>query len=332
MSPKYWADIHKKVVAGIDVRKTGPAQLADMLGTYVWVFSGDPQLRGDLEKMRRGDFKDDAGYIANYSIKLGAANHRPDQPVAPEDITGQITFYTLKVAFDGVRRVREGWSDHAAVMESFWEVLLEDDGQDYFDMWWDLQDNAVAAAVVLDDNGFPFLVYDWQHPVGCQGSWAGYYLGKRLVEGKDWRMTDEERARLGIGATFRSVEQLVKEGSPGVYWEDSERSEEEDDFCGRGAGGSSGEKGVGEKRKASTDETGAKKSKASIDGTGAKKMKTGTDEAGAKASINETGAKTMKTSTDEASAKASTDEASAKASTDETGAKKRRKRRRRRAT
>ncbi|KAF8340197.1 hypothetical protein F5887DRAFT_919469 [Amanita rubescens] len=338
--PKFWDDTHKKVLDGVNVRKTESAQLADMLGTYVWVFSGDPQMCGDLEKMRRGDFTDDAGYIANYSIKLGAANHRPDQPVAPEDISGQITFYTLKVAFDGLRRVRNGWSPSAAARESFWEVLLVDEDQDYFDMWWDIRDNAVAAAVVLDDNGFPFLVYDWQHPGGCQGAWTGYYLGKRSVEGKDWRLTDEERARLGIGATFRSVEQLVKEGSPGVYSEDSE---EEDDSCGRGAGGSNGEKAVGKKGKASTDETGAKKRKASTDGTDAKKVKTSTDEAGAKASTNETGAKKMKTSTDEAGAKASTnetgtkkmktstDEAGAIASTDETGAKKRRKRRRRRA-
>ncbi len=231
--------------------------------------------------MRRGDFKDDASFIAKYSITLSAKKDLPDQPVAPKDISGRITFYTLKVAFNGMRRVRKGWSPSAHAMESFWEVLLTvGKNVDYWaEMWWDIRDNAVAASVVLDDNGSPFLVLDWKHPEGCEGWWTGYYLGKRLVEGKDWRLTDAERGRLGIGATFRSVEQLVKEGTPGVYSEDSE---EEDDLCGHVAGGSSGEKAVEEKNKASNDETGTKKRKASTDETGSKKMKANTDEAGAK--------------------------------------------------
>jgi hypothetical protein len=293
-----------------EIRKT-PTQLADMLGTYVWVFSGDPELPGEVEYLSRHYYPDDAAFIAKHSTMLDAAKHNPGQLVAPEDVSGYVAWCEVKMTFDGVRSVREGWSESSdtPVRESYWELLMSDEQDDeeaYF--WLDWAGNAVGAAVVLDDNGSPFLVFDWHHPPGSHASWSGYYLGKRLVEGKDWRLTDEERTRLGIGATFRSVEQLVKEGSPGVYSEDSE----EDDFPGRGAGGSSGEKAVGKKRKASIDD----KRKASTDEPGAKKMKGSNDELGTKKG---------KASTDEPGAK------TGKVSTDETGTKKRRKRRRRRA-
>jgi hypothetical protein len=271
-----------------------------MLGTYVWVFSGDPEYPGEVEKLSRSDYPDDsdAALIAKYSIKLDAGSkHTPGEPVAPEDVSGYVAWCYVKMTFEGVRVVREGWPESsdsdAPITESYWEVLMTEEQEDEEGYsWLDTAGNAVGAAVVLDDNGFPFLVFDWHHPPADHGSWSGYYLGKRLVEGKDWRLTDEERVRLGIGATFRS---LVKEGTPGVYSEDSEEEEVE----------SSEKKAAGKKRKASTDETGTKKRKANTEETGAKKMKAGTDEAGAK---------------------------TGKASTDETGAKKkRRKRRRRRA-
>ena len=270
------------------------------------MFSGDPEYPGDVEKQNRHGYPDDASFIATYSLMLNAAKHNPGQPVAPEDVSGYVSWYQVKMTFDGVRGVRgerderKSWSESSdgAVMESYWEVVMTEEQEDEeADFWLDTKGNAVGAAVVLDDNGFPFLVFDWHE--WYHGEWCGYYLGKRLVEGKDWRLTDAERSRLGIGATFRSVEQLGKEGSPGVYPEDPE---EEDDVC-RGAGGSSGKKTVGKKRKASIDETSAKKRKTSTEETGAK-MKATTEEAGVK---------------------------KGKANTNETGGKKRRKRRRRRA-
>ena len=258
------------------------------------MFSGDAEYPEDLEKSRRGDHTDDKAFIAKYSITLSADKHTPGQPIAPEDVTGDVTFWEVGAAFDGVRSVRgvrEEWPSDGAVIESYWEVMLTECFNEYGeDDWLDENGNAVGAATVLDDNGFPFLVFDWNHPEASHGSWSGYYVGKRLVEGKDWRLTDEERGRLGIGATFRSVEQLFKEGTLGVYSDDSE---EED-----------AEKDAGKKKKASTNETGAKKRKASTDETGAKKKK--------KASTDETGAE------------------KGKANTDGTGAKRHRKRRRRR--
>ena len=288
-APKFWDDKKQRVVEGVvsvhfrhafldwgkyvfadtgtqEIRKT-PTQLADILGTYVWVYSGDPEFDGDVEEMYRSHCEDDTDFITRQSITLGAAKQDPSRPVALKDVNGHITWGTLKVTFDGVRRVREGWSSDAAVswIESYWEVLLTEDEDEDSEVWLDMEGNAVGAAVVLDDNGCPFLVFDWSHPPGCHSSWSGYYVGKRLVEGKEWRLTDEERGRLGIGKTFKSVAQSVKEGSPGVYEEDSEESDfggsDEEDVD---AGGSSEEdtaasEDVGEKRKASNDETGANK-------------------------------------------------------------------------
>ena len=292
------------------------------------MFSGDPEYPGDVEKMNRGDYEDNAAFIATYNMTLDAAKNRPGEPVAPEDVSGYISWYSVKVTFNGVRGARgerEELSSDGAVMESYWEVLLnefdEDDDSDSVD-WLDLEGNAVGAAVVLDDNGSPFLVFDWHHPEAPRCSWSGYYLGKRLVEGKDWRLTDEERGRLGIGATFRGVEQLFKEGTPGVYSEDSE----EEDFRVRGKktpsvySEDSEEEDLKDagKRKANTGETGAKKRKANTSETGAKKRKVSTNEK----STNKTNASTS----DETAANKTN------ASANETDAgKKRRKRRRRRA-
>ena len=97
------------------------------------------------------------------------------------------------------------------------------------------------------------------------------------MKGKEWRLTDEERGRLGIGSTFRSVAQ-VKGGSLDVYdddddddedeEDDEEEEEEENDYGGSDeedvdASGKNGEdtvsEAVGEKRKASNGETGANK-------------------------------------------------------------------------
>lgn len=246
------------------------------------MFSGDQEYPQDLEQGCRGNYTDDAAFIAKYSITLSAAKHNPGQPIAPEDFNGRVTFWEVMGAFEGVRGVREGWSSDGAVMESCWEVLLtenQDEDEDEDNIWLEPEGNTVGVAVVLDDNGSPFLVFDWHLPEAPRCSWSGYYVGKRLVEGKDWRLTNEERDRLGIGATFRSVEQLFKEGSPGVYSDDS--VEEEKAVGKKRKASTSGETGV-KKVKANTDETGAKKGKASTNETGAKKGETSTDGTGSK--------------------------------------------------
>ena len=248
------------------------------------MFSGDQEFPEDLEQGCRGDYADDAAFIAKYSITLSAAKHDSGQPIAPEDLSGRITFWECKVVFNGMRGVREGWSSDGALMESYWEVLLtenQDENQDDDWLWLEPEGNAVGVAVVLDDNGSPFLVFDRHHPKAPRCSWGGYHVGKRLVEGKEWRLTNEERGRLGIGAKFRSVEQLFKEGSPSVYSDDSVEEK----------------KAIGKKRKA---RTGANMAKASTDETGAKKRKASTDQASTKkgkASADETGAKKGETST-----------------------------------
>ncbi|KAF8343328.1 hypothetical protein F5887DRAFT_973443 [Amanita rubescens] len=298
-APKYWDDSYEAVVAGVEMRDT-PTRLADILGTYVWLFSGDPEWGGDVVAMHH-DYTDDAAFIARHSIMLGAAKHRPGQSVAPEDVSGHITWGTFTVAFDGMRRVRKGRSSNAAVVESYWEVLLNEKQDDEDSArWLDTEGNGVGVSVVLDDNGSPFLVFEWHLGGGGHSSWSGYYLGKRLVKGKEWQLTTNEQDRLGMEARFRSVERSVKGGRPRVYEED----EGEEDYYGRSdedeisGEETSGEEAVREKSKASSDERGAKKKKVSSDerGSTSKKRKASSDERGStskkrKASTNKTGTK-----------------------------------------
>jgi hypothetical protein len=215
---------------------------------------------------------DDEDFIRNQSITLAAAKHRPGKSVLPKSVYGHIGWGTLKIAFDGMRPVREGSSSDASVpwIASYWEVLLTPGDDEESNDWLDMEGNTVGAAKVLDDNECPFLVFDWSHPPGCHSSWSGYYLGKRVVEGKEWRLSDEERGRLGIGCTFKSVEKSAKEGSPGVYSEDSEEEEysrvyeyvdpdQEDKDEEESSEEEAPPEDVGEKRKASDSETGANK-------------------------------------------------------------------------
>ena len=323
-----------------EIRETR-TRLADMLGTYVWVFSGDPEWGGGIEEMHISDYKDDTAFIAKHSITLGAAKQRPGRSVVPKDVSGHIAWGTLKVTFDRLQGVRRGRSSKAADVESYWEVVLTEDQEDSESArWLDTEGNAVGASVVLDDNGSPFLVFEWHLKGGGHSSWSGYYLGKRAVKGKEWRFTGEEQGRLGIDATFREVEQSVKGGNPSAYEEDEG---EEEDYYGRGdASERSEEEAVEERRKESTDERAAKKSKGSTDERGARKRKGRADESERdakkrKVSTDERGSKKRNSRNDERGAgrrKGSTDERGAKkrnASADERGGERRRERRRRRA-
>ena len=223
------------------------------------MYSGDPEFPGNVEEENRSYYKDDTQFITMHTITLGTAK---DKPVEPENVNGHITWGTVKVVFEGVRRVRKGLSSDKSIpyMESYWEVLLTEDENG--EVWLDMEGNTVGAAVALDDNGYPFLVFDWSHPPGCHSSWSGYYVGKRLVEGKGWRLTDEEQGRLGIGISSRRV---AKEGRTGVIEEENGcHSSDEDGSSGEDASESGEEEDAASedvkgKRKASKGETGANK-------------------------------------------------------------------------
>jgi len=120
-APKFWDDKRQEVIEGVEVRKT-PTQLADILGTYVWVYSGDPEFGGDVEEMHRSYYKNDKDFIAKKSITLGDAKHPPSQPVELKDVNGHIAWGTAKIIFNGVRRLREKRSSNPAVpwLESYW--------------------------------------------------------------------------------------------------------------------------------------------------------------------------------------------------------------------
>ena len=245
-------------------------QLADILGTYVWVYSGDLNefSGGDVEDLLHGSYKDEKEFITKHSITFSNAKHLPGQPVKPKNVNGHVTWGSSKIIFNGVR-IR-------TPSEGYWEILKTED-QSEETPWLDDEGNAVGAAVVHDDNGFPFLIFDWNLPLDSIPShlcWLGYYVGKRLVDGKDWRLTDKERRRLGIGRKSKRVAQIAKEGKTGVD-EDEDEDEDEDSQSGTSDeesdvdeedtdadGSSEGEaasKDVGEKRKASDGEMGANK-------------------------------------------------------------------------
>ncbi|KAF8329035.1 hypothetical protein F5887DRAFT_1005244 [Amanita rubescens] len=247
-APKYWDDSYETVVAGVEMRDT-PTRLADILGTYVWLFSGDPEWGGDVEDMHRSDYKDDAAFIARHSIMLGAAKHRPGQSVAPEDVSGHIAL--------------GGKSSNAAVVESYWEVLLNEEQDDEDSATWlDTEGNAVGVSVVLDDNGSPFLVFEWHLQGGGHSSWSGYYLGKRLVKGEggeeDYYGRSDEDETSGGRDQEEERRAVIERGAKKRKVSSDERGS------------------TSKKRKASSDEKGStsKKRKASSDreGSTSKKM------------------------------------------------------------
>jgi len=135
----------------------------------IWVYSGDPEFPGDVEESYRRPYPSDDAFFAEHSITLNVA--APDlKTVAPKDVRGCINWGTLKVNYNGTKRVRKGWSKNESVgwMESCWEVVLEED--DTRDAWLVPNGNSVGASAVLDDNGQPFLVFDWSHAAGCHSS------------------------------------------------------------------------------------------------------------------------------------------------------------------
>ncbi|KAF9468466.1 hypothetical protein BDZ94DRAFT_1246842 [Collybia nuda] len=233
--PKYWNETIKRTVGGVKTRSI-PTQLCDILGTYVWVYSGDPEFGGDVEHMYRGKGSDDATFIGNHSITLDTVRHQPGKALAPKSVSGCINWGSLKLAYDGLRCVRKGWSTDESVgwMGSCWEVLLVGEGYvSNGDQWLDPDGNAIRIAAEEDDNGNPFLVFDWSHPQWGHSSWSGYYLGKKIVQGKNWRLTGEEQSRLGMGYAFGKIEKLVTGEREKEYMED----EDEDDSDGDSSSG-----------------------------------------------------------------------------------------------
>ena len=241
------------------------------------VYSGDPEFGGDLEERDRPYYKSDEEFIEKQHITLAVdAKHPPGQPVELKDVRGHVVYGACKVVFNGLGRLRVGRSKKKTVpfLKNYWELLNTEDESDD-PPWLDDEGNALGAGAVKDDNGHPFLVFDWSHPPGCHSSWSGYYVGKRLVDGKDWPLTDEEERRLGIGIKCEHVAQIakgkkerekekkarekkVKEEEVKEEEEVKVKTEENTD-----ADGSSREeaasKDVGDKRKASDGEMGAKK-------------------------------------------------------------------------
>jgi hypothetical protein len=58
-----------------EIRKTS-TKPEGIQSTYVWVYSGDPESRGDVEEVFGSRSGDDAAFIKKQSITLRAAKHR----------------------------------------------------------------------------------------------------------------------------------------------------------------------------------------------------------------------------------------------------------------
>ena len=155
------------------------------------------------------------------------------KPILPENTRGKITWGSCRVELHGVRRGKplaasannrlEDLSplqadDPTDWVASFWiiEDIVEDSEQ-----WLDPESNGFGATSVLDDQGHPFLFFNWAMAgIGGGGdtAWSGYFLGKKVVgsleegDSKRWMLSREEKIRLGIGLTEFQLDQWVNDG------------------------------------------------------------------------------------------------------------------------
>jgi len=222
--PKYWDQKLQEVVTGVDIRFDTPTKLDDVVGKYFIAYSGDPHFPGDVEEMSKMGYDNVAEFLERHTLTLGAPE---GEAVTLANAQGRINWGTVSHAYTGMERLREKWSADESVpwLESYWRIIITEDENE--EGWLDHDDNAIGVMKVNDDNGCPFLCFDWSHPPGCHSSWSGYYVCKKMVKGKSWRLTEREKARLGIDMSKPRVERLAK-GENASSDEDEDGTEEED--------------------------------------------------------------------------------------------------------
>jgi hypothetical protein len=219
------------------------------------VYSGNPQNPGVLPDFVFGG-NPDINYIT-VLVKKG-------EPIVPENVYGKVVWYDSKFTYKGVKRVREeNGDDKTPWVESCWEVIgnNDTDNREYdSEVGFANEENEIILSQVLDDNGNPFLLFDWSTPYGGHSTASGYFIGKKVIKGRDWGiwLSDSEMKRLGIDLSFEQIERLAKEGSIGDSEEDVDHSEDdgEDD------------EDDDEIEDDEEHETGARKRKASHSGSG----------------------------------------------------------------
>jgi hypothetical protein len=155
------------------------------------------------------------------------------EPVVPENLYGEVRWFDIRFTYKGVKRIREKrGNDKTPWKESCWEVIGDNDTEnpEYdYEVVFDNEGNAIIVSQAVDDNGNPFLLFDWSTPYAGHGTMWGYYVGKKIVKGQkrgQW-LSEEEMERLGMDLSFKQVERLAKEGSIGSDTGDSGNDSEE---------------------------------------------------------------------------------------------------------
>jgi hypothetical protein len=96
--------------------------------------------------------------------------------------------------------------------KNFWEIKeIKWQGRAIMDS----EGNGFGVCEVKDDNGNPFLKYEWgdAEDYGCHASDFGFYVGKKVDDrDEECQLTDYERVRLGLVLNEAEVEELATKG------------------------------------------------------------------------------------------------------------------------
>ena len=218
-----------------------PTTLDSVLGTYRWFYYSY-------------DFRDgvepDSGYIT--------LEKKSKAKATPAKVSGSIQLHVHNGTFQGLQKVEEKsvrgkngmWVDTQKYRKNFWEIKeIEWEGSSGMDE----VGTGFGVCEVQDDNGNPFLKYEWGDPEAytCHGgNGSGFYVGKKVTPSdgdkrKDesdedesdedesdgdesdqgCELTDDEKIRLGMLLSEKEIKEWATKG----YIKDSLKSLKSDD-------------------------------------------------------------------------------------------------------
>ncbi|KAL4244919.1 hypothetical protein ABKN59_001462 [Abortiporus biennis] len=187
-SPKYWDPIQQRVVDGVQVA-IDSVPLRDIFGSYRWVWNDEA-----TEEIHPGDFGcENTGLVLKASKRGGK--------LIPSSVRGTFDCYQLHAKVKGFRQIKVG--------RNIWEIKYLDTSHDQYTSESVMEDgNIVRVLNMNDDDGHPFLEFEWN------GGWSGCaqvgaaLIAKRETKGGWTGLSDAERKRLGIGMSYEEVRRL----------------------------------------------------------------------------------------------------------------------------